>query len=189
MFITRKHLSRRTFLRSTVGTFMALPMLDAMVPALTAQSRTGAATPFRFGGIYMPNGVYPQLWHPDAAGPNFAFKRIMQPLEPFRDQLVTISHLRAPQGSLHLGASAAWLNGVGPVQDARDLSAIESRKTLDQYIADKTGGDTPLRSIQVGTEDMGTSAGACDGFPCVFFNTLSSARRNHAQGHFRADVW
>lgn len=173
MFITRKHLSRRTFLRSTVGTFMALPMLDAMVPALTAQSRTSAATPFRFGGIYMPNGVYPQLWHPETEGTGFAFKRIMQPLEPYRNQLVTISRMRAPQGSLHLGASAAWLNGVGPVQDARDLGAIESRKTLDQIIADQVAGDTPLRSLQVGTEDMGTSAGACDGFPCVFFNTLS----------------
>ena len=121
----------------------------------------------------MPNGVYPQLWHPDAAGSAFAFKRIMHPLEPYRDQLVTISKLRAPQGSLHLGASAAWLNGVGPIQDARDLGAIESRKTLDQYIADKVAADTPLRSMQLGTEDMGTSAGACDGFPCVFFNTLS----------------
>jgi hypothetical protein len=173
MFITRKHLSRRTFLRSTMGTFMALPMLDAMVPALAAQTRGRTATPFRFGAIYMPNGVYPPMWHPEESGPNFGFKRIMQPLEPFRDQLVTISKLRAPEGSLHLGASAAWLNGVGPVQDARDLGAIESRKTLDQYIADRTAGDTPLRSLQVGTEDMGTSAGACDGFPCVFFNTLS----------------
>jgi hypothetical protein len=152
---------------------MALPLLDAMVPALTAQSRSAAASPFRFGAIYMPNGVYPQLWHPDAAGSAFAFKRIMQPLEPVRDQLVTISRLRAPQGSLHLGASAAWLNGVGPIQDARELGAIESRKTLDQYIADAVSADAPLRSIQVGTEDMGTSAGACDGFPCVFFNTLS----------------
>ena len=50
---------------------------------------------------------------------------------------------------------------------------IQSKKTLDQYIADKVAGDTPLRSIEVGTEDMGTSAGACDGFPCTFFNTLS----------------
>ena len=59
MIITKKHLSRRTFLRGTFGAAVALPLLDAMVPALTAQSRTAATSPFRFGAIYMPNGVYP----------------------------------------------------------------------------------------------------------------------------------
>jgi hypothetical protein len=173
MFVTRKHLSRRTFLRSTAGSVLALPMLSAMVPALAAQSRVKTAAPLRFGAVYMPNGVYPPLWHPDAAGKDFVFKPIMQPLESVRQHLVTISQLQAPFGSLHLGASAAWLNGVGPVQKATDLDAIESRKTVDQFIADKIAGDTPLRSLELGTEDMGTSAGACDGFPCVFFNTLS----------------
>ena len=65
MIITKKHLSRRTFLRGTFGAAMALPLLDAMVPALTAQGKTAARTPFRFGAIYMPNGVYPDTWHPD----------------------------------------------------------------------------------------------------------------------------
>ena len=172
MIISKKHLSRRTFLRGTFGTMVALPMLDAMAPALSAQSRR-AKPPFRFGAIYMPNGVYPQLWHPEKTGSDFAFQPIMQPLEPFRDRLVTISKLKAPDGSVHLGASAAWLNGVGPVNKAGVLGAIESKKTIDQYIADKVAEDTPLRSIEVGTEDMGTTAGACDGFPCVFFNTIS----------------
>lgn len=173
MFITKKHLSRRAFLRSAIGTTMALPVLDAMVPALAAQSRARMTSPLRFGAIYMPNGVYPPFWHPQKVGSDFVFQRIMKPLEPFRNQLVTISRLKAPEGSLHLGASAAWLNGVGPVQKAPDLDAIQSKRTLDQFIADKVAGDTPLRSLEVGTEDMGTSAGACDGFPCVFFNTLS----------------
>jgi hypothetical protein len=171
MFITKKHLHRRTFLRGALGTMVALPLLDAMVPAF-AQSR-GAARPLRFGAIYMPNGVYPQLWHPDTVGSGFEFKPIMKPLEPFRDHLVTISQLKAPDGSVHLGASAAWLNGVGPVNDAGNYGRIESKKTVDQYIADAVAGDTPLRSLEVGTEDMGTAAGACDGFPCVFFNTIS----------------
>ena len=70
---------------------MALPLLDAMVPALTAQARS----PFRFGAIYMPNGVFPATWHPDQAGSNFEFKPVMQPLEPFRDQLVTVSQMKA----------------------------------------------------------------------------------------------
>jgi hypothetical protein len=178
MIITKKHLSRRTFLRGTFGTMVALPMLDAMVPALAAQSQTAAASPFRFGAIYLPNGVFPDTWHPSAVGSDFEFNKVMKPLEPFRDQLVTVSNLKAPWGeSVHLGASAAFLNGTGPV-GARDDSGdafgkIQSRKTIDQWIADKTAGDTPLRSIEVGTEDMGTAAGACDGFPCTFFNTLS----------------
>jgi hypothetical protein len=102
----------------------------------------------------------------------------MKPMEEFRENVVTVSNQTAPAGSVHLGASAAFLNGVGPV-GARDnfggdaFGKIESKKTVDQWIADVTAGDTPLRSIEVGTEDMGTAAGACDGFPCTFFNTLS----------------
>jgi hypothetical protein len=170
MFVTKKHLPRRTFLRGALGTAIALPLLNAMVPAF-GQSRSG--TRFRFGAIYMPNGVYPQLWHPTAAGRNFEFQPIMKPLEPFRDRVVTVSQMKAPDGSVHLGASAAWLNGVGPVNSAGNFGKIESKKTLDQHIADAVAGDTPLRSLEVGTEDMGTAAGACDGFPCTFFNALS----------------
>src|SRR5206468_3225637 len=109
----------------------------------------------------------------------FAFKPVMQPLEGFRSQLVTISNMTAPWGeSVHVGASSAFLNGVGPVADRQSkggdmFGKIQSKKTLDQYIADAVAGDTPLRSIEVGTEDMGTAAGACDGFPCTFFNALS----------------
>ncbi len=64
MFITKKHVSRRTFMRGTLGAAVALPFLDAMVPALSA----APAHPFRFGAVYLPNGVYPDTWHPDAAG-------------------------------------------------------------------------------------------------------------------------
>jgi len=178
MIITKKHLSRRTFLRGTFGATMALPFLDAMVPALTAQGLTAAAAPFRFGVVYLPCGVYPDTWHPAQTGSDFEFKPVMQPLEPFRNQLVTISKMKAPWGeSVHVGASSAFLNGTGPIVarggtgDA--FGQIASKKTVDQYIADKNAGDTPLRSIEVGTEDMGTAAGACDGFPCTFFDTLA----------------
>jgi hypothetical protein len=175
MIITKKHLPRRTFLRGALGTMVALPFLEAMSPALTAQSQT---RPFRFGAIYVPNGIYPQMWHPDQAGSDFEFKPIMKPLEPYRDYLVTISKMKAPDGNpdmggVHMGASAAWLNGTGPVTKQAEYTTIRSKKTIDQYIADKIAGDTPLQSLQVGTEDMGTSAGACDGFPCVFFNAVS----------------
>lgn len=175
MIITKKHLPRRTFLRGALGAMVALPFLDAMVPALSARS---LARPFRFGAIYVPNGIYPQMWHPDAVGSDFDFKPIMKPLEPYRSHLVTISGMKAPDGNpdmggVHMGASAAWLNGTGPVTEQANYSVIRSKKTIDQFIADAVADDTPLRSLQVGTEDMGTSAGACDGYPCVFFNAVS----------------
>src|SRR5688572_8229609 len=174
MIVTKKHLPRRTFLRSALGTLVAMPFMDAMVPALAAQ----ASRPFRFGAIYIPNGIFPQQWHPETAGSNFDFKPIMQPLEPFRNSLVTISGMKAPDGNpemggVHMGASAAWLNGTGPDSGQANYFVVRSRKSIDQFIADKIAGDTPLQSLQVGTEDMGTSAGACDGYPCVFFNSIS----------------
>jgi hypothetical protein len=175
MLITKKHLPRRSFLRGALGTAVALPFLDAMIPALSAQSK---ARPFRFGAIYVPNGIFPSMWHPDKTGSDFEFKPIMKPLEAHRDYMITISKMKAPDGGadmggVHMGASAAWLNGVGPVTKQANYTIIQSKKTIDQFIADKVAEDTPLRSLQVGTEDMGTSAGACDGYPCVFFNTVS----------------
>src|SRR5260221_11544268 len=111
MIITKKHLSRRTFMHGALGATVALPFLDAMIPALSA----APTSPFRFGAVYFPCGVYPDTWHPEAEGSNFAFKTVMQPLEPFRNQLVTVSKMKAPWGeSVHLGASSAFLNGVGP---------------------------------------------------------------------------
>ncbi|HET8698496.1 MAG TPA: DUF1552 domain-containing protein, partial [Gammaproteobacteria bacterium] len=174
MFITKKHLSRRTVLRGA-GVAIALPLLDAMMPAF---AQSPAKPPFRFGVIYMPNGVYPQLWHAKTAGKNFEFQPIMKPMEPYRDYVTTISGLQAPpgeqdNGGVHMGASAAFLNGTGPVNKHDSFGAIESKKSVDQYIADAIAGDTPLRSLEVGTEDMGTSAGACDGYPCTFFNTMA----------------
>lgn len=178
MFITKKHLDRRTFLRGALGTAIALPLLDAMVPAATAQSLTAAGQRFRFGAVYMPNGVYPDMWHPKKAGKDFEFNKIMKPLERHRDYLTTISQLKAPDGKknmggIHMGASAAFLNGTGPLGKNGDFNLIQSKKSIDQYIADAIAGDTPLRSLELGTEDMGTSAGACDGYPCIFFNTMA----------------
>ena len=174
MIVTRKHLPRRTFLRGALGAMVAMPFLDAMIPALSAQA---AKRPMRFGAIYIPNGIFPAQWHPDTTGSAFEFKPIMRPLEPYRSHLVTISGMKAPDGNpdmggVHMGASAAWLNGTGPVTDQAKF-VIQSKKSIDQYIADAIAEDTPLRSIEVGTEDMGTSAGACDGYPCVFFNAIS----------------
>src|SRR4029078_125523 len=168
MIITKKHLSRRTFLRGTFGATLALPMLDAMVPALNAQSKA-AVMPFRFGTVYLPCGIYPDTWHPEAAGSGFTFKPVMQPMEKHRSHLVTISNMTAPWGeSVHVGASTAFLNGVGPAADRQGtgdmFGKIQSKKTLDQYIADMVAEDTPMRSIEEGTEDMWTPRGTCDAF-------------------------
>src|SRR5215469_14974886 len=140
MFITKKHISRRALLRGAMGATVALPFLDSMVPALSA----APSSPFRFGAVYFPCGVWPDTWHPDKEGSDFAFKPVMQPLEPYRDQLVTISKMKAPWGSsVHLGASSAFLNGLGPGGSRGDSASgdafgkIQSKKTIDQHIADK----------------------------------------------------
>lgn len=177
MFITKKHLSRRTLLRGA-GVAMSLPLLDAMVPAATAQAQTAAGERLRFGTVYVPNGIYPADWHPEKVGKDFEFKRVMKPIEQHRDVVTTISRMKSPEGAqdmggIHMGASSAFLNGAGPLSENGDFNQLRSKKTLDQYIADVIAGDTPMRSLEVGTEDMGTSAGACDNYPCMFFNTLA----------------
>ena len=202
MIITKKHLSRRTFLqryfRRRDG---AAPARCHGAGAHGAGADGGEhAVPVRRRSTCRAACI-PTPGIPTQAGSDFEFKPVMQPLEPFRDQLVTISKMKAPWGeSVHLGASSAFLNGVGPGRrratgtgDA--FGKIQSKKTLDQYIADKVAGDTPLRSIEVGTEDMGTAAGACDGFPCTFFDTLAwrddtqpAAGRHQPARDLRADV-
>jgi hypothetical protein len=177
MFITKKHLNRRTLLKGA-GFAIALPLLDAMVPAATAQSVTAAGARLRFGTVYVPNGIFPADWHPEKAGKDFEFKRVMKPIEANRAYVTTISGLKSPEGrqdmgGIHMGASAAFLNGAGPLSENGNFNQLRSRKSVDQYIADVIAGDTPIRSLEVGTEDMGTSAGACDNYPCMFFNTLA----------------
>ncbi|MEY4641552.1 MAG: hypothetical protein RLZZ227_1546 [Pseudomonadota bacterium] len=175
MFITKKYLSRRMILRGA-GASIFLPLLDAMVPAATAQSLTAAAPRLRFGSVYVPNGIFPADWHPDEVGKDFAFKRVMKPIEANRAYITTISGLKSPEGrqdmgGIHMGASAAFLNGAGPLSENGNFNQLRSKKSVDQYIADAIAGDTPIRSLEVGTEDMGTSAGACDNYPCIFFAT------------------
>ncbi len=177
MYITKKHLNRRTLLRGA-GTALALPLLDAMVPAATAQSKTAAARKLRFGTVYIPNGIYPGDWHPEEVGKDFTFNKVMKPMERFRNYVTTISRMKSPEGrqdmgGIHMGASSAFLNGRGPLSENGNFNQLRSAKSLDQYIADVIAGDTPMRSLELGVEDMGTAAGACDNYPCIFFNTLA----------------
>jgi hypothetical protein len=112
---------------------VALPFLDAMAPALSAQTRR----PFRFGAVYVPNGIFPGGWHQEKTGSDFEFKPIMLPLEPYRSHLVTISKMKAPDGNPTWAAStwerAAWLNGTGPITKQANYTVIQSKKTIDQH--------------------------------------------------------
>lgn len=170
MYITKKSLSRRTFLRG-MGVSLSLPMLDSMFPALTAAA--GAKAPTRYGFMYVPHGVILDKWHPTAEGANFEFTPILKPLEPFREQVTVISNLSGPPdgGGGHAGASATWLNAVTPKRtEAEDVRA---GATVDQMIAQKIGQDTTFPSLELATEDLTTLIGACDsGFSCTYINTL-----------------
>src|SRR5712671_1553949 len=174
MYITNMSLPRRTFLQG-VGATVALPLLEAMVPAFKASA---AAEPVRrFGAIYVPHGKIMAEWTPQSTGANFEFSRILKPLEPFRNQVTVVSSLSGPPivaNGGHAVAPAGFLSGHRPKQtEGEDIYAAT---TIDQVIAKKIGQDTPLPSLEVATEDFSTSLGACDtGYSCVYMNTISWA--------------
>jgi hypothetical protein len=171
MIICKSHLSRRTVLRG-LGATISLPLLDAMVPALTAQSRTAANPPLRFGAVYFPHGVNAPWWIPKAEGRDFEFPLVLKSLEPFRRQLTVVSGLDQPNISIHLTASASFLNGAPPKKT--ESEDVGSDVTLDQLVAARLAGDTPFQSLELGTEDMSGSIGACEGgYSCLYFNVLS----------------
>ena len=115
MFITRMHLSRRTFLRG-VGATLALPMLDAMVPAASALASKAGAAPSRAGFIYMPHGADMAAWTPAGSGGAFELSPTLQPLAGFKDSLVVVSNLTRAGGQteMHAAASSGWLSGAIP---------------------------------------------------------------------------
>ena len=113
-FVTRKMLPRRVFLRG-VGATLALPLLDAMVPALTAAAQTAAARPRRLGFVYVPHGVILTQWTPKTAGTGFELTPILAPLAPFKDSLVVVSNVARPEERAQDHAcTGAWLTGVPP---------------------------------------------------------------------------
>src|SRR5437870_7321942 len=112
MFITKMSLPRRTFLRG-MGVTLALPLLESMVPAMTATARTAANPLKRFGAIFVPLGERPGYWTPETAGADFEFTPILKPLEPFRNSLTVVSELCDPLDG-HAVTVAAWLSGSVP---------------------------------------------------------------------------
>ena len=178
MFITKKHLSRRTFLHAAtggVGVALALPFLDSMVPALTAQTRTAANVSPRLGFVYVPHGAIMDRWTPKTEGAGFEFTPILQALEPFRENLNIVSglgHQAADTTAVHSLSPATWLSGVRP--KATQGTDAYAGITADQYAAAKIGQDTVLPSIELGTEDHSGFIGACDrDYGCIYMNTVS----------------
>ena len=178
MFITKMALPRRTFLRG-LGATIALPVLDAMVPALSVSPQSAAAAVPRMGFFYVPNGMYLPAFHPGGnGGADFAITPTLKPLEPFRRQLTVVSGLSnlglisaKEGGGVHSRAHAGWLNGVQPKRT--EGSDITAGKTIDQFAADKLGADTPLRSLEMTTESNFT-VGNCEGaYSCSYINSTS----------------
>jgi hypothetical protein len=174
MFITKKAISRRTVLRG-VGATLALPLLEAMVPALTPVVRTAAAPQRRLGCVYIPHGAIMDRWTPASAGTGFEFSPILKPLEPFRDSLVVVTNLARPERGVdtnHAGAPSSWLAGVPPKRtDGPDFLL---HATLDQLVAAQIGQETTFPSLELATEDFSGLVGACaPGFSCAYMNTLS----------------
>lgn len=177
MFITKKHLPRRTFLRGA-GATIALPLLDAMVPAATALAQTAGAPVRRFLGVWHPHGASPGYWSPLQEGKDFEFSFITEPLEAVRDHTVLISGLDCtaaystpdePGGNHARGA--VFLSGVRP---RRDAVSPYLGVTIDQLIAEKHGRDTLLSSIQLGIEDASHNSGNCNwGYSCAYTNSVS----------------
>ncbi len=175
MFLTKKSLSRRTILRGA-GATVALPLLDAMLPAFVPLAKADAKPRMRFGAVYFPNGAIMQQLTPRTAGAGFEFTPILKPLEPFADKLIVVTNLtRSHPGSQfgdHAVSAAGFLTGVWPKRtEAEDVHA---NTTIDQVVAQTIGQDTPLPSLEVATEDFTGYVGGCSpGFSCAYLNTIS----------------
>ena len=174
MWVTKKSLRRRTLLRG-MGASVALPFLDAMLPAFTPLARADARPRLRFGIVYFPNGAIMPQFTPSTAGKGFEFPPSLKPLEPFQDSVVVLTNFtRSHPGSQvgdHAVSAAGFLTGVWPKRtESEDVSA---NTTIDQIVARQIGQDTPLPSLELATEDFTGYVGACSpGFSCAYMNTL-----------------
>ena len=170
MFITKKHLPRRTFLQSAAAS-VSLPLLEAMIPASTALAQTAANTGPRMGFFYFPHGAVMNSWTPDTVGSDFELKSILQPLEQHRDHLTIVSNLenKRAYGPVHAITPGTWLSGTAPRISHEPFGGV----TIDQMAAQHIGQNTPLPSIEVATESSG-AAGSCDrAYGCSYAGTIS----------------
>ena len=168
MIITKMSLPRRTVLRG-LGAAVALPLLDAMVPAASALARTAAAPTRRFGVVYVPNGIAMEYWTPAEEGRGFGLTPILQPLAAFKDQMTVVSGLRGYWTPAHAGASTTFLTGAAGVAGE---TAPVADISMDQLLAREYGQHTELASLQLAI-DSRANAGQCSGgHSCVYTNTI-----------------
>ena len=171
MIITRKAIPRRTVLRG-LGASLALPLLDGMVPALSALRNTPARGMRRFGVVYVPNGMAMEYWTPKGVGTAFELSPILRPMAPHRDRTLVLSGLDPGRGGgAHAGASTKFLTGVpGRMTDG---TGIRSGTSIDQLLGRQLGRHTQLSSLELGL-DSRDFAGSCDaGYACAYTNTIA----------------
>src|SRR6202000_2943052 len=178
-FVTRKSLPRRTMLKG-LGAGVALPLLDALIPALSAQTLSAPprSAPPRLGFVYVSPGIIFSQWKPQQTGRTFELSPNLQPLARVRDHVnvfTNLSHLEADtkgDGSGdHNRAAAAWLTGVHAYDRTRPGAEIRLATSIDQIAARKLGRDTQVPSVEVTTD--APSQGACDSGDCFYVNTVS----------------
>jgi hypothetical protein len=170
MFITRKHLTRRTVLRG-VGTALALPLLDAMIPARTALAQTAAKATPHLGFIYFPHGAVQAQWTPTGEGNIGEFRDILKPLDNYKSMTTVFSNIdnQAAVGPVHALSPGTWLSCVHPAMSQE----AHGGTTADQIAAKQIGQDTPLPSLEVATENHG-GGGFCDrDYGCSYSGTIS----------------
>jgi hypothetical protein len=171
MFITRKHLSRRTVLRGA-GAVIALPLLDAMIPARTALANTAAGAKPRVGFVYFPHGAVMDRWRPEATGSDFAFPQILKPLEPYRKHMTVVTGLRNRGGESpdpHGIIAGTWLSCVGPGDPDR---TGDRGVSADQLAARNMGQNTALPSLELAIESEG-GVSCAPGVGCGFASTVA----------------
>ena len=176
MFITKKYLRRRTVLRG-LGAAIALPLLDGMVPALTAQRRTAAAPVRRFGVFYVPNGMSMPYWFPKEEGPLAALPPTLQSLSAFKDRVLLCGGLDDESANLvkgggdHARSAGTFLTCVPfKITSGADVFAAIS---MDQIAARELSKETQLASLELGIESN-AMVGNCDGgASCAYTNTIA----------------
>ena len=168
--LTGKSLPRRTVLKG-LGASLALPLLDAMFPAFRLRGQAMPARVHRFQTFYVPNGMAMEYWSPRGEGSDFQLSPILEPLAPFRDQMLVLSGLRATWNQIHAGASGSFLTGIP--QGGRTETEIFADVSMDQLLAREFGRDTQVASLEL-SMDASANAGACSSnLSCVYTHTLS----------------
>ena len=178
MFITKKSLPRRTFLKG-VGATLALPVLDSMLPAFANLAQAQSLQPVRFTGIFIPHGAAPGYWEPANTAPGFEFPYIWKSLEHLREQVLLTTGMWSQSaenppgvtGADHFVASA-FLAGIKPKKTTG--ADVEVGTTIDQILAQHIGQTNLLPSLQLAVEDPGSNSTNCgEGYSCVYTNTIS----------------